>query len=366
MSSASDMSLRSILNMDNLFKGGLKTEYGLYALSNLVKANVNGYHIDAIGILEDLSKINFHELNDKNNANQHNEHIIIDVMYEVANEVAKLNPKAIKQLHQIMNNAEKNNEGFVCKDGTSREEFMQSYKELSEIEEEKEREYKLKEKKELENRIKANKEAILKRRAEEQAAKDRFVENKNKKFYDFDDLEFKLHDNPFRQPQAKAKFENGWGISVLDGCVHEGASVGAPLNLYEIAILDDNGRRNGSTDIESCDGIIRVENEAGVSEIMKAIQKLDKYGRLPQEISEEENVVSGVVVADKIAEMQRNGLVASDCITFSDPDYKKVSRARLLKGFDGAVIDAAINPKRGNRLSKLIKQQYLRNKKQKG
>ena len=75
MSSVKDMTLRSILNMDNLFGGGLKTEYGLYVLADVASATKNQkqYVGEIVDILDELSEKNIHEMNVKNKTRQSNE-----------------------------------------------------------------------------------------------------------------------------------------------------------------------------------------------------------------------------------------------------------------------------------------------------
>ena len=147
-SSTEDMRLKSILNMDNLKNGGLKTEYGLYALSSIVK-DQKGHSYEALDILDDLSKSNFRELNEKNNTR--NEDIIIDVMYDVANNVVRNYPKLRDRAYNIMMITEKNNERYVNPNGRSRKEFMDTYKQL------------------FNDRIQEAKEHVLNHRAEKQA-----------------------------------------------------------------------------------------------------------------------------------------------------------------------------------------------------
>ena len=320
MSHASGTSLISILNMDNLFEGGLKTEYGLYAISSLVKANQNNDVNDAIDILDDLSKINFRKLNDKNNTQQRNEGIIIDVMYEVANEAIKHYPEKIDKLDRIMSRTEENNEIDVDKNLSSRKEFMQNLFKVTEkrmSEELKNRRMR----EELQDRIKANKEAILKRRAEEQAAKDRFVENKDKKFYTFDDLEF----NEYKE--AHLELDNGLDVVVL--------ALGCESPIYSIKIVSDGYRI--MTDLHELYGektsfSLLVEENKNVDEVLKCAQLLDADGKFC-----DPHVISGVVVADKIADGIRSGIVAEP-----------------------------VDNKKGRMLAENVKMKYLQQRKQKG
>jgi len=196
------------------------------------------------------------------------------------------------------------------------------------------------------SRVQAAKERILKRRAEKQAAIDTFNKNKNKKFYTVDDLEFDIPEDSRDHPQAKMQFENGWGVSVLDktinGRKHDGEAFDHD-HLYEVAVLDKDGYLDSSTDITPDYGfgyrdpvVAFGVGKEDLNEILKTVQKLDADGKLPKEYSEAENAVSGVVVADKIAELQIADKVRN-----------------------------TITPNRGQKLSDSIKRKYFQNKRQK-
>lgn len=83
----------------------------------------------------------------------------------------------------------------------------------------------------------------------------------------FDDLNFKStgFDNSI---QSVMMFENGYGISVVQGDHTYGGSIG----LYEIAVLDKEGRLNYDTPITN--DVIGYLTEPEVSDYMIKIQKL--------------------------------------------------------------------------------------------
>ncbi|MGN0913561.1 MAG: hypothetical protein ACI4OW_01550 [Alphaproteobacteria bacterium] len=85
------------------------------------------------------------------------------------------------------------------------------------------------------------------------------------------------------------------------------------------------------------DYIIDVKDKNSLNNLIVGIQKYDQYGNLPQEYSEAENAVSGVIFADKIAEGIKNGTI-----------YEPVTTEK------------------GQKLSEAIKNKYMMNKKQKG
>ena len=320
-----DNKLTSILNMDNLKDGGMKTEYGLYAVASIVK-DQPGFAGEALDILEDFSKINFRELNERNNTHQRNEEYIIAAMYEVANSIIMVKPKLADKTYGVMMAAEGNNKGYVDTRNPFRKEFMDTYKQPTK------------------GRIQEAKERMLNRRVEKQAAIKRYNENKNKKFYTVDDLEFEVHQGlGTTRWRAQKFFENGWGVSVIDGNIRREADIklgDAIWGAYEIGILNKKGKLDYTTDItpegKETSGIVTVYDKDELNKILQKVQKLDENGKLPPEYSEAENAVSGVVVADKIA------------------SYKE----RFLK-------DEVITPEKGKKLSESIKRQYLKNKRQK-
>lgn len=88
-STIEDMRLSSILNMEHLLDGGLKTEYGLAALAEIVKSGVNGYPAEAAHILAQFTNVNLKKLNEEHNTGQRNEKQILYAMFELANAIVK-------------------------------------------------------------------------------------------------------------------------------------------------------------------------------------------------------------------------------------------------------------------------------------
>ncbi len=124
-----DQGLRSILNMDNLKTGGIKTEYGFYAMSAIVKSGGTMYAPEALDIIKDMADINFTRLNRENNTNQANEYCIINAMYKVVNEICAIDPDLTKDCVGIMARVEKNNSDVITNEGKympSRKQFMQN------------------------------------------------------------------------------------------------------------------------------------------------------------------------------------------------------------------------------------------------
>ena len=124
-----DQGLRSILNMDNLHTGGIKTEYGLYAMAAIVKSGGTMYAPEALDIIKDMADINFTRLNRENNTNQANEYCIINAMYKVVNEICAIDPDLTKDCVGIMARVEKNNSNVIANEGKympSRKQFMQN------------------------------------------------------------------------------------------------------------------------------------------------------------------------------------------------------------------------------------------------
>ncbi len=124
-----DQGLRSILNMDNLKTGGIKTEYGFYAMSAIVKSGGDMYAAEALSVIDEMADTDFTALNKKNHTNQANEYCIIDAMYKVANEVCAIDPDLAKDCIGIMARVEKNNSDVITNEGKympSRKQFMQN------------------------------------------------------------------------------------------------------------------------------------------------------------------------------------------------------------------------------------------------
>ena len=115
-SSTDDMHLPSILNMEHLYEGGLKTEYGLYAVSHIVEGGGTMYASEALEILKHLSKHNLAQLNKDNRTEQANEEQIIGVMFDVANQIIKRDPRLTRACYTVMSEAEKNNKDIFFDD----------------------------------------------------------------------------------------------------------------------------------------------------------------------------------------------------------------------------------------------------------
>jgi len=122
--------LHSILDMDNLFEGGIKTEYGLYAMSAIVKSGGSMYAPEALGILEDLSEIDFRTLNNDKSS----EEIIMGAMWNVADEIAQREPKFTPLCYQIVKQAEQNSNCEPDEDFYYRKKFFENHKEYKLIE----------------------------------------------------------------------------------------------------------------------------------------------------------------------------------------------------------------------------------------
>ena len=92
-STIKDMTLYNILNMENLLDGGLKTEFGLYALAILAESGKNGFPDQAAHILAKFTNINLKQLNLEHDTNQANHKQILWAMFDVANAIVKADPK---------------------------------------------------------------------------------------------------------------------------------------------------------------------------------------------------------------------------------------------------------------------------------
>lgn len=92
-STIEDMRLSSILNMEHLLDGGLKTEYGLAVLAEIVKSGINGYPAEAAHILAQFTNVNLKKLNEEHNTGLRNEKQILYVMFELANAIVKADPE---------------------------------------------------------------------------------------------------------------------------------------------------------------------------------------------------------------------------------------------------------------------------------
>lgn len=88
-----------------------------------------------------------------------------------------------------------------------------------------------------------------------------------KEIKEFSDLVFKPHMLEINSKQAKMFFENGYGVSVLQGKMFYSNGI----DTYEVAVLKE-GRLCYDTPIT--DNVIGYVDKDRVSEIMKQIQEL--------------------------------------------------------------------------------------------
>jgi hypothetical protein len=85
----------------------------------------------------------------------------------------------------------------------------------------------------------------------------------------FQDLYFNPHPNGMGGVQARIQFPNGYGASV----VRNSSSYGGGDGLYEIAVLNSEGRITYDTPIT--DDVLGYLNENDVTSILKRIQSLE-------------------------------------------------------------------------------------------
>ena len=84
----------------------------------------------------------------------------------------------------------------------------------------------------------------------------------------FDDLVFDIMNNDIKWIRARLKFDNGYGVSVVQGPHSYGGKVG----LYELAVLDADGDVCYDTPIT--DNVIGFLKPEDVSKHMIEIQEL--------------------------------------------------------------------------------------------
>ena len=79
--------------------------------------------------------------------------------------------------------------------------------------------------------------------------------------------------------EAKVEFPNGWGASIIkNDWSYSGRS-----GLFEIAVLDKEGKLSSETDI--ADDVIGWQDEKDIDRVLTAISKLDSDGVLPKGIT---------------------------------------------------------------------------------
>ena len=79
--------------------------------------------------------------------------------------------------------------------------------------------------------------------------------------------------------QAIAEFPNGFGASIIKSDFSHGGKSG----LFEIAVLDNDGKINSQTDIT--DDVVGWCDDKDVDRILTAISKLDSDGVLPKGVT---------------------------------------------------------------------------------
>lgn len=183
-------------------------------------------------------------------------------------------------------------------------------------------------------------------------------QQQKRKIYTFDDLKFD-YDNYSVQAgrgvsiTAGLKFANGYHMYVsivnfTDGYLDSKAKFLKHdyLSAYKITIDDANNRRNNTCLNKDGESIIAYSKK-DVTNIMKQIQQLDKNGRLPTvktntkvearknhikkvrdlrkklEERNKENSVSGVIIADKIADKIISGEEKRQITPDVVAEYKK-------------------------------------------
>ena len=75
---------------------------------------------------------------------------------------------------------------------------------------------------------------------------------------------------------ATVEFPNGWGASIIKNDLSYGGGSG----LFEITVLDKEGKVNSETDIT--DDVIGWQDENDIDRVLTAISKLDSNGVLPK------------------------------------------------------------------------------------
>jgi hypothetical protein len=86
----------------------------------------------------------------------------------------------------------------------------------------------------------------------------------------FKDLEFiEMKDLFYNGVQCRIQFDNGYGASI----VSHNYSYGGKEGLYELAVLDENGKLHYDNPVANGD-VRGYLNESEVTEILKQIQEL--------------------------------------------------------------------------------------------
>ena len=94
----------------------------------------------------------------------------------------------------------------------------------------------------------------------------------------FDLLNFKDTESP-QGISAVVQFSNGFGASIIQN----DASYGGKSGLFELAVIDMEGKIASWTDIT--DDVIGWQDEGDIDKVLTAISKLNPDGSLPKNIT---------------------------------------------------------------------------------
>ena len=83
---------------------------------------------------------------------------------------------------------------------------------------------------------------------------------------EFKDLEFKEHEGSWFDTHAKVNFENGYGVSVING-----ESAYCDSDTYELAVLYNDSLTYNT---KITDNVIGYQTAEEVTELMKQVQEL--------------------------------------------------------------------------------------------
>ncbi|MCQ2571595.1 MAG: hypothetical protein MJ165_01155 [Alphaproteobacteria bacterium] len=104
----------NMFDMQHILSGGLNTEHSLYTIANLLNTRNNtmvDYYQGALGVLQQTSVINWHDLNQL--IKMRNEDLIIDQMYLIADKIVTERPDLLPKVIQTIGILEKNNQATV-------------------------------------------------------------------------------------------------------------------------------------------------------------------------------------------------------------------------------------------------------------
>ncbi|MCQ2571594.1 MAG: hypothetical protein MJ165_01150 [Alphaproteobacteria bacterium] len=125
----SAMTLVNMFDMQHVLSGGWNTEFSLYTIKNLLNTRNNtmmDYYQGALGVLQQTSVINWHDLDQS--IKMRNEDRIIDLMYLIAEKIATSRPDLAPEVIKTMEILEKNNQATVDALSKTRRESGGKYK----------------------------------------------------------------------------------------------------------------------------------------------------------------------------------------------------------------------------------------------